>query len=141
MEKIDEKGIFYAYVGHNIEWSRYQYCIETYDGRVLMKADPYAFFSDLRPETYSKVYDIDGYEWHDDEWFRNKPKVYDQPLCVYEVHLGSWRRKDGEFMKFNEIAPQLIQYMIFSFTARRNCSVPSQESPYPAERNENGSKR
>jgi len=111
MEKIDEKGIFYAYVGHNIEWSRYQYCIETYDGRVLMKADPYAFFSDLRPETYSKVYDIDGYEWHDDEWFRNKPKVYDQPLCVYEVHLGSWRRKDGEFMKFNEIAPQLIQYM------------------------------
>ena len=111
MEKIDEAGVFYAYVSGNIEWSRYKYRIETHDGRILMKADPYAFFSDLRPGTDSKVYDIEGYEWHDEEWFNNKPKVYDQPLCVYEVHLGSWRRDNGEFMKFNEIAPQLIQYM------------------------------
>ena len=111
MEKIDDSGIYYAYVAGNLEWSRYKYRIETPTGRVLMKADPYAFFSDLRPATDSKVYDIHGYEWHDQEWFNNKPKVYEQPLCVYEVHLGSWRRKDGEFMKANEIAPQLIQYM------------------------------
>ena len=111
MEKIDEKGIFYAYVSGNIEWSRYKYRVETPDGRVLMKADPYAFFSDFRPGTDSKVYDIHGYEWHDQDWLYTKPKVYEQPLCVYEVHLGSWRRKNGEFMKANEIAPQLIQYM------------------------------
>ena len=111
MEKIDNSGIYYAYISGNIEWSRYKYRIETLNGKVLMKADPYAFFSDFRPKTDSKVYDISGFEWHDEEWFNNKPKVYEQPLCVYEVHLGSWRRKDGEFMKANEIAPQLIQYM------------------------------
>ena len=111
MEKIDEKGIFYAYVSGNIEWSRYKYRVVTPEGRVLMKADPYAFFSDFRPGTDSKVYDIHGFEWHDQDWQYTKPKVYETPLCVYEVHLGSWRRKDGEFMKANEIAPQLIQYM------------------------------
>ena len=111
MQKIDDKGIYYAYVNSNIEWSRYKYRVTTKDGRVLMKADPYAFFSDFRPKTDSKVYDLEGFEWHDEEWFKTKKKVYEQPLCVYEVHLGSWRRKDGEFMKANEIAPQLVQYM------------------------------
>ena len=90
MEKIDNNGIYYAYINGNIEWSRYKYRIETPEGKVLMKADPYAFYSDFRPKTDSKVYDISGFEWHDQEWFNNKPKVYEQPLCVYEVHLGSW---------------------------------------------------
>jgi 1,4-alpha-glucan branching enzyme len=94
MQKIDDKGIYYAYVNSNIEWSRYKYRVTTKDGRVLMKADPYAFFSDFRPKTDSKVYDLEGFEWHDEEWFKTKKKVYEQPLCVYEVHLGSWRRKD-----------------------------------------------
>lgn len=111
MERIDEKGIYYTYIEGNLEWARYKYRIETPNKGVLLKADPYAYFADLRPLNDSKVYDIEGYEWHDSEWFASKKKVYEQPLCVYEVHLGSWRRKDGQFMKYNEIAPQLIQYM------------------------------
>jgi len=111
MEKVDEKGMFYAYVDHNIEWSRYKYRIETPNAGVLFKADPYAFFSDMRPGNDSKVYDIEGYNWNDQEWFKTKKKVYEEPMAIYEMHLGSWRRKDGNFMKYNEIAPQLVQYL------------------------------
>lgn len=111
MQKIDDRGVFYAYVDGNIEWSRYKYRLETPNAGILYKADPYAFFSDLRPGNDSKVYDIEGYEWHDQKWFEKKPKVYQEPMVIYEMHLGSWRKKNGEFMKYNEIAPQLIQYL------------------------------
>lgn len=111
MEKIDEKGIFYAYVDGNIEWSRYKYRIETPNVGVIYKADPYAFFSDLRPGNDSKVYDILGYEWHDKNWFLNKPKVYNEPMVIYEMHLGSWRKRNGQFLKYNEIAKELAQYL------------------------------
>jgi len=111
MSRIDEKGVYYAYVEGNIEWSRYKYRIETPNAGVLFKADPYAFFSDLRPGNDSKVYDIDGYHWNDKAWFEIKRKVYDAPMAIYEMHLSSWRKPNGVFMKANEIAPQLIQYL------------------------------
>ena len=82
MQKIDDKGVYYLYIEGNLEWNRYKYRIEA-KGKVLMKADPYAFYSDLRPLNDSKVYDIEGYEWHDEEWFKTKQKVYEAPLCVY----------------------------------------------------------
>jgi len=112
MQQIDSNGVFYLNVGRNIEWSRYKYLIETKDNKKLYKADPYAFFSDVRPGNDSKVYDLEGYKWNDQDYMYTKGKVYDKPMCIYEVHLGSWRRKgNGEFYKFNEIVPELIQYM------------------------------
>ena len=111
---IDEKGIWYAYLEGNYEWQRYKYLITTKDGRRLYKADPYAFYSQIRPCTDSKIYDIDGYKWNDDFWMYTHPKTYDKPMLIYEMHLGSWKRKgpgENDFYMFNELAPMLIEYL------------------------------
>jgi len=110
LTKIDSQGIWSITIPWNLEWAKYKYYIDTgFQG--LYKADPYATFAEERPGTASKVYDIDGYEWNDQEWFKNKRHVYNQPLIVYELHLGSWRRKYGMFFKFNEIVEQLIKHL------------------------------
>ena len=109
---VDEKGVWYAYLEGDYEWQRYKYLIETHDGQKFYKADPYAFYSQVRPSQDSKVYDINGYEWHDDVWMYTHEKTYDKPLLIYEMHMGSWKRKpDGSFNMFNEIAPMLIDYL------------------------------
>lgn len=109
---IDNKGIWYAKLEGNYEWQRYKYLITTKDGKKLYKSDPYAFYSQIRPSQDSKVYDIDGYKWNDDYWMYTHPKTYDKPLLIYEMHLGSWRRKpNGDFNSFSEIAPMLIDYL------------------------------
>ncbi len=110
LEKIDESGVWSITIPWNLEWAAYKYCIDT-GSSLLYKADPYATFAEERPNTASKVYDIEGYEWNDTEWFNHKKKVYDQPLIIYELHLGSWRRKYGMFFKFNEIVEQLIKHL------------------------------
>ena len=91
LTKIDSQGIWSITIPWNLEWAKYKYYIDTgFQG--LYKADPYATFAEERPGTASKVYDIDGYEWNDQEWFKNKRHVYNQPLIVYELHLGSWKK-------------------------------------------------
>lgn len=111
---IDPKGIWYAKLSGDYEWQRYKYLLTTKNGQKLYKADPYAFYSQIRPCTDSKVYDIEGYQWHDDDWMYTHPKVYEKPVLVYEMHLGSWKRKgpgENDFYMFNELAPMLIDYL------------------------------
>ncbi len=110
---IDAKGIWYAYLeGNYFEWQRYLYVITTHQGEILYKSDPFGFYTEIRPSRDSKIYDIEGYEWHDQDWMVTKKKTYDQPVLIYEMHMGSWRRKpDGSFNKFNEIAPMLVHYL------------------------------
>ncbi len=79
------------------------------------KADPFAFHAEVRPETASIVYDIGKPRWRDDEWMatraaRQRP---DQPMAIYEVHLGSWRRDaDGGWLSYREIARRLVPYAV-----------------------------
>lgn len=114
MERIDNYGIWYLYLEGNFEWKRYKYYMETKNGEVKYKADPYAFYAELRPSTDSKVYDIEGYEWHDQDWMYTHPKTYDQPVLIYELHLGSWKRRSEEengFFSAAELAPMLVDYL------------------------------
>ncbi|MGM9606817.1 MAG: 1,4-alpha-glucan branching protein GlgB [Oscillospiraceae bacterium] len=107
-------GIWELFVPGMQQYDSYKYAIHTYDGRVLAKADPYAFHAEVRPGTASKCYDLDGYTWGDKAWmsWRAKHLVYDSPLNIYEVHLGSWRRGgDGEFLSYREIARWLVPYV------------------------------
>ncbi len=116
---VDEKGIWYAYLeGNYFEWKRYLYVITTKQGEMLYKSDPYAFFSEERPSKDSKVYDIDGYVWNDQDYMYTKQKTYDKPVCIYEMHIGSWRRRpDGSFNTYNDIVRMLIPYLKdFGFT-------------------------
>ncbi len=112
MEKIDDCGIFSIVIKEAKEWERYRYMILTKDERTIFKSDPYAFFSDNRPENCSKVYNLEGYVWHDSDFIKNRNDSKDEPVAIYEMHLGSWMKKpDGSFNNYNELPDLLIPYL------------------------------
>lgn len=93
----------------------YKYEIKTPRGPVMLKADPYGFASEVRPNTASVVYDLSAYEWHDQAWLasRAEHQALDRPMSLYEVHLGSWKRKgeSKEWLTYRELADQMIPYV------------------------------
>jgi 1,4-alpha-glucan branching enzyme len=94
----------------------YKYEITTLDGRKLLKADPYAFYSELRPDTASKISNLNNYHWKDSEWLekRSTTELYDKPVNIYEIHLGSWKmNSDGSFMNYRTIADELLEYVLY----------------------------
>ncbi|QWC00759.1 1,4-alpha-glucan branching protein GlgB [Mycoplasmatota bacterium] len=114
MDKIDNSGVYSIFIEGISEWERYKYCFVTYDDETIFKADPYAFYSDFRPETSSKVYDLEGYSWGDQTYMSNRKKrdFFKEPMSIYEMHLGSWMKKpDGSFNKYNEHVDLLIPYL------------------------------
>ncbi len=107
-------GVWEGFVSGLQRYDTYKYAVHTQDGRVLAKADPYAFHAETRPGTASKLYDLAGYEWGDANWlsYRRDHPVYQNPLNIYEVHLGSWRRTgEDEFLSYREIARYLVPYV------------------------------
>jgi len=114
MKKIDNFGVFSLEIPGLSEWTRYKYCIVTSYGQTIFKADPYAYFSDNRPDTSSKAYDIDGFVWSDEDYLEKRKSVdpFTSPLSIYEVHLGSWMTKpEATFHKYNELVEYLIPYL------------------------------
>ena len=95
-------------------YDAYKYVVTGADDRVVWKADPCAFHAATRPGTDSKVYDLSGYQWRDDDWRRQrleKPPVNGE-LLIYEVHLGSWKRhEDGSPLSYVELAKELPSYV------------------------------
>ncbi|MDY4840923.1 MAG: 1,4-alpha-glucan branching protein GlgB [Alphaproteobacteria bacterium] len=91
----------------------YKYEIKTQEDYILVKSDPVAFWSEKRPNTASVVYDS-KYHWNDENWmnYREEHNSFDKPTSIYEVHLGSWRRKgDNEFLTYRELADTLVPYV------------------------------
>ena len=92
----------------------YKYAITGADGKCRLKADPFGFFAQLRPDTGSCLYDMDGYQWNDQEWMHKRSgfNAYQSPVNIYELHIGSWRRhEDGSLYTYLELADELIPYM------------------------------
>ncbi len=113
MTKVDAIGVWRIDIPEHLEWKAYKYKIFTHDGRELHKSDPYAFFSAERPDTVSKVYDIDGYQWNDHDYMQHRKRPYSQPVNIYEVHLGSWMKKpDGTYNRFTDLVDRLIPYAL-----------------------------
>ena len=114
MGKISEAGVWECFIPNVVtEFANYKYCIDTQWGERLYKCDPYAFHYETRPNNSSKFYDIEGFEWGDDEWIKGKkPNTHgEEPINVYEVHAGSWKKSDhGEFISYRELADELIPY-------------------------------
>mgnify|MGYP000378290236 FL=1 len=117
MRRHDDSGIFELFTENAHEGSLYKYLIYTKDGRMLYKADPYATYSQRRPDNASIVYDINRYQWDDGQWLAEEEKVAPtkKPMAIYEVHLGSWKKKDDGtpegFLNYRESAVQLVDYM------------------------------
>jgi len=89
----------------------YKYAILGADGKLRLKADPYGFYAELRPNMGSRLYDLDGYPWQDQAWMERRSTFnpYVNPINIYEVHIGSWRRhEDGSLLTYLEFADQLI---------------------------------
>ena len=91
----------------------YKYQIETSWGEKILKSDPYAFYSELRPHTASIVNGKPKFRWGDKKWLNNREIGYAKPINIYEVHLGSWKKKeDGTYYNYKEIAELLVKYML-----------------------------
>ncbi|MBE6114278.1 MAG: 1,4-alpha-glucan branching protein GlgB [Erysipelotrichaceae bacterium] len=93
MDKIDRRGIYSTVIHNAKEYDNYKYRIETQEHVFLDKADPYAVFSEVRPKTASKVYNIEGFNWSDKVYLNKRNRQFDKPMNIYELHLGSWKRK------------------------------------------------
>jgi 1,4-alpha-glucan branching enzyme len=108
-------GIWELYIPGLSEGARYKYEIKThYKEYVVAKGDPVAFAAEMRPRTASVVWDLDKYPWGDGAWMRRRSErdLLSAPISVYEVHLGSWRRRNGwEWLTYDELAQELIPYV------------------------------
>ena len=93
-------------------YTSYKYVVTGADGKLRYKADPYGFHTETRPGTASKLYDIEHFVWTDEAFRKAKQPVYHQPLNIYEVHLGSWRKhENGDFLDYRDMARQLAAYV------------------------------
>ncbi len=109
-------GIWELFIPDLCEGEVYKYEVKSrHNGYLVDKSDPYGFAAELRPRTASVVWDISKLEWHDQEWLAKRAarQALDQPIAVYEVHLGSWKRGgDGtEFLTYRELADQLVAHL------------------------------
>ena len=101
-------------IGHG---ALYKYhIVSQYEGYEVDKADPYGFAAEIRPQTASKVWDLEGYQWNDGEWmqYREGRNSLTAPVSVYEVHLGSWARvpeEDNRWLTYRELAGKLSDYV------------------------------
>ena len=116
MHKISDNGIWEISIKGLKQYDAYKYSIEGPSGQIKLKADPYGFHMETRPNTATKIYDISGYKWGDAKWQEKvaKSNPYRSPMNIYEVHINSWRRKkDGEDELFNymDLAQELIPYV------------------------------
>jgi 1,4-alpha-glucan branching enzyme len=95
------------------ELYKYHLASQHHDYQV-QKADPYSFYCEIRPATASIVWDLGGYQWQDREWMASRGGRHrlDSPIAIYEVHLGSWRRGEGNrWLTYREIAGKLAEYV------------------------------
>ena len=113
MNNINNSGIWSIFIKDVIIGQAYKYNVVGCDNISRLKSDPYANYSQKRPETASIVYEDLNYKWKDSKWQINKKdkNPNNQPLNIYEVNLGSWKRKwDGEYFSFKELY-EMVDYV------------------------------
>jgi 1,4-alpha-glucan branching enzyme len=110
-------GVWETFIPHLRQGDMYKYRIESnYQNYHVEKADPYGFAAEIRPQTASRVWDLDSYSWQDGAWMseRGRTNALDSPISIYEVHLGSWRRvpeQGNRWLSYREMAPLLADYV------------------------------
>ena len=112
MDKIDDSGVFETFIPNLHNYSFYKYHFKNCNGEYVDKADPFAFFSEYRPGSCSRLFNIEGFIWHDTPFLNHRDRNFDRPMSIYEIHLGSWKGKiDNRNLSYEEIADYLIPYV------------------------------
>ncbi|MBR0474069.1 MAG: 1,4-alpha-glucan branching protein GlgB [Erysipelotrichaceae bacterium] len=111
LKKINNE-IWETTVGGLQEYAQYKYVIESQDGKLMEKVDPYAFYNEMRPGWVCKVVNLDEYKWTDEEWMKNRTLNFDKPMNIYEVHLGGFKHHGaGRWFTYYEMIDELIPYV------------------------------
>jgi len=116
MRKYYDQGLWEIFIPHVTDGDLYKFEVKSHEQSApFKKADPYARFSELRPGTASKVWNS-SYKWNDGEWMEQRSKRihHEEPISVYEIHPGSWKRKVGAdpgFLSYRELADDLVPYI------------------------------
>ncbi|MCI8920445.1 MAG: 1,4-alpha-glucan branching protein GlgB [Acutalibacter sp.] len=114
LQRLDD-GVWEGYTDFEFApYELYKFYIKTAGGEDAYKADPYASHCETRPGTASRWYDLEGYQWHDKSWYDQKARSphYNQPVNIYEVHAGSWRKyADGSVFSYEKLGDELIPYV------------------------------
>jgi 1,4-alpha-glucan branching enzyme len=114
MRNRGESGVWELFIPGLHANDNYKFEIRTHSDEILEKTDPYARSMGLRPDTTSKIAENDTYKWGDEDWLTHRKnwQWLHEPMSIYEVHAGSWRRNDdGSFLSYIELADQLIPYV------------------------------
>ena len=112
MKRIEDGKFFECRVPNLKEGMLYKYRIYSKNGDCIEHCDPYGFGMELRPNTASIIRDLNEYKFDDDEWIKNRTDCKDKPLNIYEVHLGSWKKKEGNtWYNYRELEDKLIPYV------------------------------
>lgn len=117
MKPVSDGGIYDLFIPGAKEGQMYKYLIVTPQGNAIYKADPYANAAQMRPETASVITSLEGFDWQDAAWIKEKEKEnhLTAPMSIYEVHIGSWLKKDDDtedgFYNYREMAGLLGDYV------------------------------
>jgi 1,4-alpha-glucan branching enzyme len=117
MRNRGPSGIWEIFIPDLVQGELYKFEVKSrYNNHLQAKADPYGFYSEIRPDTASIVWDITRFQWSDEAWMneRARRQALDAPIAVYEVHLGSWRRDPNQgnrWLTYRELAEQLVEYL------------------------------
>ncbi len=113
--RLRSGGLWELFIPGLAHGETYRYDIRSHNhGWRFAKSDPFAFWTEMRPANASVIYDIGGYEWGDRDWLESREQgdVLKKPMSTYEVHPGSWRRKDdGTWLTYRELADELVPYV------------------------------
>jgi 1,4-alpha-glucan branching enzyme len=114
MRSLGQSGVWEIFIPGIAEGAHYKYEVRDRQGRIILKTDPYGFFFETPPKNAAIVWDNRKFQWSDEQWLaeRRQRDTLRSPLSIYELHLGSWRKKSpGESLSYRELAEPLVQYL------------------------------
>lgn len=112
MSRMTQQGIFETQIDRISQFDSYKFVIVTQSGEVKLKSDPYARHFETRPGTASKVFETGAFRWTDSKWMKNRKAPYREPMNIYEIHLGSWKKyQDDHFFGYQKMTEELVNYV------------------------------
>lgn len=133
MKKVSDE-IWLVFIADLKTFDTYKYSVESKNGTIKMKSDPFGVHMETNPSTGTKVFEINNFNWTDTVWQEKKKKsnIYKSPINIYEVHLGSWKQtEDGKFYSYDNLSRKLIPY-VKSMGYTHIELMPVAEYPYDA---------